>query len=176
MNHVLTGVALSVLFLQATGGTQAPGGGQPVGAAKPAGGAQAAAAPVRVWKAAEIDKRGNALAQKLDAQKVASEVIATEGNRTFMVAHREGSGIAEWHETQADIMLISVGEVTMVHGGTIVDGKTTAPGERRGPSIQGGTEVKLGPGDVLHIPAQVAHQMKLDPGKKVTYFVAKVVQ
>ena len=138
--------------------------------------AQSAPGTVRVWKASEVTDRGKALAQKLDAQKVASEVIATDGNRLFMVAHREGSGLAEWHEKQADIMMISAGEVTMVYGGTMVDAKTTAAGEKRGPSITGGTEVKLGPGDVLHIPAQVPHQMKLDSGKQVTYFVVKVVQ
>jgi mannose-6-phosphate isomerase-like protein (cupin superfamily) len=138
--------------------------------------AQGAPGTVRVWKASEVADRGKALGQKLDAQKVASEVISTDGNRTFMVAHREGSGLAEWHEKQADIMMISAGEVTMVYGGTMVDAKTTAAGEKRGPSISGGTEVKLGPGDVLHIPAQVPHQMKLDPGKQVTYFVVKVVQ
>lgn len=138
--------------------------------------AQASPSPVRIWKSTDIDSRGVALSKKLDAQKVASEVIATDGNRTFMVAHREGSGLAEIHDTQADIMVISKGEITMVYGGTIVDGKTTAPGETRGPAIKGGTEVKLGPGDVLHIPAKVPHQMKLDPGKQVTYFVAKVVQ
>ena len=131
---------------------------------------------VRVWKSADIESRGAALAKKLDANKVASEVIATDGNRTFMVAHREGSGLAEVHDTQADVMVISKGEVTMVYGGTVVDGKTTAPGETRGPSIKGGTEVKLGPGDILHIPAKVPHQMKLDAGKQVTYFVTKVVQ
>jgi mannose-6-phosphate isomerase-like protein (cupin superfamily) len=138
--------------------------------------AQGSPAGVHVWKAAELSARGNALAKKIDAQKVASEVVATEGNRTFMVAHREGSGLAEWHEKQADIMVISIGEITMVTGGTIVDGKTTQPGEIRGASIQGGIEVKLGPGDVLHIPAKVPHQMKLDPGKQVTYFVAKIVE
>ena len=127
-------------------------------------------------KPSDIKARGEALSKKLDANKVASDIIATDGNRTFMVAHREGSGLAEWHEKQADVMTISVGEVTMVYGGTIVDEKTTAPGEKRGPSIKGGTEVKLGPGDVLHIPAQVPHQMKLDAGKQVTYFVTKVVQ
>src|SRR3954454_21270031 len=131
---------------------------------------------VRVWKSADIDNRGEALAKKLDANKVASEIIATDGNRTFMVAHREGSGLAEWHEKQADVMTISFGEVTMVYGGTIVDEKATAPGEKRGPSIKGGTEVKLGPGDVLHIPAQVPHQMMLAPGAQVTYFVTKVVE
>lgn len=142
-----------------------------------AGAVVAQATPqVRVWKSGEIDKRGAELARKLDAQKVASEVIAKDGNRTFMVAHREGSGLAELHEKDADIMVISRGEVTMVYGGTIVDGKTTAPGETRGPSITGGTEVKLGPGDVLHIPAKVPHQMKLAPGAQVTYFVTKVVE
>ena len=137
--------------------------------------AQSSSTQVRVWKSGDIDTRGAALAKKLDAQKVASEVIATEGNRTFMVAHREGSGLAEVHDKQADIMVISKGEVTMVYGGTVVDGKTTA-GETRGPSIKGGTEVKLGPGDILHIPAKVAHQMKLAAGTQVTYFVAKVVE
>jgi mannose-6-phosphate isomerase-like protein (cupin superfamily) len=131
---------------------------------------------VHIWKSSDIQARGKALAQRLDAQKVASEVIATEGNRTFMVAHREGSGVAEWHEKQADVMMIASGEVTMIYGGTVVGGKTTAAGEIRGPSIKGGTEVTLTAGDVLHIPAKVAHQMILAPGARVTYFVTKVVE
>ena len=131
---------------------------------------------VRVWKSTDIHAKGAALAQKLDANKVASEVIATDGNRTFMVAHREGSGLAEVHDTAADIMFISEGQVTMTYGGAVVGGKTTEPGETRGASITGGTDVALGPGDVLHIPAKIAHQMKLAPGAKVTYFVTKVVQ
>jgi mannose-6-phosphate isomerase-like protein (cupin superfamily) len=137
---------------------------------------QSGSGGVHVWRSTDIAAKGAALAQKLDAQKVASETIAKEGNRTFMVAHREGSGVAEWHEKEADVMFISAGQVTMVYGGTIVDGKTTAPGEIRGSSIRGGTEAKLGAGDVLHIPAKVAHQMILAPGAKVTYFVTKVVQ
>ena len=137
---------------------------------------QSGAGGVHVWRSSDIAAKGSELAKKLDAQKVASEVIATEGNRTFMVAHREGSGLAEWHEKQADVIFISSGQVTMIYGGTIVDGKTTAPGEMRGPSIKGGTEAKLGPGDVLHIPAKVPHQMILAPKVKVTYFVTKVVE
>lgn len=131
---------------------------------------------VSVWRSTDITAKGTALAQKLDAQKVASETIATVGNRTFMVAHREGPGLAEWHEKQADVMFISAGQATMIYGGTIVDAKTTAPGEMRGASIQGGTEARLGPGDVLHIPAKVPHQMMLAPGTQVTYFVTKVIE
>ena len=137
---------------------------------------QSGTSGVHVWRSTDIAAKGKSLAQKLDAQKVASETIATEGNRTFMIAHREGSGLAEWHEKQADVMFISAGRITMVYGGTIVDAKTTAPGEMRGPSIQGGTEAKLGPGDVLHIPAKVPHQMMLAPGVQVTYFVTKVTE
>jgi mannose-6-phosphate isomerase-like protein (cupin superfamily) len=135
-----------------------------------------ATAGVHVWKSSDISAKGKVLAQKLDANKVASEVVANEGNRKFMIAHREGSGEAEQHEKEADVMTISSGEVTMVYGGTIVGARTSMPGETRGPSIRGGTEVKLGPGDVLHIPAKVPHQMKLDAGKQVTYFVTKVVE
>jgi uncharacterized RmlC-like cupin family protein len=137
---------------------------------------QSGAGGVHVWRSNDIAAKGASLAQKLDAQKVASETIATEGNRTFMVAHREGSGLAEWHEKQADVMFISAGHVTMVYGGTIVGASTTAPGEMRGASIKGGTDAKLGPGDVLHIPAKVPHQMMLAPGMQVTYFVTKIVQ
>ena len=131
---------------------------------------------VHVWRSTDIAAKGKELAKKLDAQKVANEVLATEGNRTFMVAHREGSGLAEWHEKQADVIFISTGTITMLYGGSVVDGKTTAAGEIRGPSIKGGTEAKLGPGDVLHIPAKVPHQMILAPGAQVTYFVTKVIE
>ncbi len=137
---------------------------------------QGGTAGVHVWRSTDIAAKGAVLAKKLDAQKVASETIAKEGNRTFMIAHREGSGIAEWHEKEADVMFISAGQLTMVYGGTIVDAKTTAPGEMRGPSIRGGTEAQLSAGDVLHIPAKVPHQMILAPGAKVTYFVTKVVE
>ncbi|MEP6918334.1 MAG: hypothetical protein ABJC89_21990, partial [Acidobacteriota bacterium] len=64
--------------------------------------AQGSATPgVHVWTSSDMAAKGKTLAQKLDANKVASEVIATEGNRTFMVAHREGSGQAELHDKQA---------------------------------------------------------------------------
>lgn len=130
----------------------------------------------RVWKSSKIDADAKVLATKVDAHHVASEVLDTIGNRTFMVAHREGSGQAEWHEKQADVVVIHSGAVTLVYGGEMVNGKTTAPGEMRGDSIKGGTEVTLGPGDVLDIPAKVPHLMKVAPGKNVTYFLCKVVE
>jgi hypothetical protein len=127
-----------------------------------------------VWKAGNIQARGKALSAKLDEHHVASEPLGTVGNRTFSIAHREGSGQAEWHEKVADIIVIESGSATLVYGGEIVDGKTTEPGQIRGASIKGGMEIALVQGDVINIPAKVPHLMKLAPGKTVTYFVAKV--
>jgi mannose-6-phosphate isomerase-like protein (cupin superfamily) len=129
-----------------------------------------------LWKSAELKGFAKTLAPKMSDKKVATETIASHGNYSFMVAHREGSGEAEYHATQADIFVVQNGEATLVVGGELVDGKTTAPNEMRAPSIKGGSEKKLAAGDVVTIPAKVAHQVKLDTGKQFTYFVVKVTQ
>ncbi len=52
--------------------------------------------------------------------------------------------------------------------------KTTGPGETLGASVKGGSRQTLNAGDVVHIPAGMPHQMILDDGATVTYFVVKV--
>ena len=133
-------------------------------------------AGLHIWKASTLTAQGKEMAKKVDAHKVASQSLASVGNRSFSLAHREGSGQAEWHEKQADILVIEAGTVTVIYGGAMVDGKTTAPGEKRAESIKGGQEATLTVGDVIHIPSKTPHQMKLAPGQSVTYFVTKVVE
>jgi mannose-6-phosphate isomerase-like protein (cupin superfamily) len=130
----------------------------------------------QIWTSAELKNFSKSLAPKIDAQKVATQQLGGHGNYSFMVAHREGSGQAEYHETQADIFFVQSGSATLIYGGSLVDGKTTAPNEMRAAAISGGAEKKLAAGDVVTIPAKVAHQVKLDPGKEFTYFVVKVTQ
>src|SRR5262249_17450785 len=107
---------------------------------------------------------------------VASQVLNNFGNYVFQIAHREGSGEGEWHEKEADIFFVQSGECTLVYGGELVDGEKTAEGQMRGPSGKGGRERKVSAGDVVTIPAKMVHQMKLDKGKEITYFVVKVIQ
>src|SRR5690242_17855048 len=140
--------------------------------AAPAGGP----AGFEIWSGAQLKGYAKSLAPKMSAQKVATQQLAKWGNHLFMVAHREGPGEAELHETQADIFIVQSGEATLKVGGTVVSPKTTAPNEIRGPSINGGEEKKLGAGDVVHIPAKIPHQLLVDPGKQVTYAVVKVDQ
>src|SRR4051794_8390562 len=100
-----------------------------------------------LWTSAELKAHSKSLSPKMDAQKVATQPLGGHGNYTFMIAHREGSGVAEWHETQADIFFVQSGSATLVYGGSMPNAKTTQAREKRSPSITGGIEKKLGPGD-----------------------------
>ena len=82
--------------------------------------------------------------------------------------YRDGPSEAEVHQKLADFITVRAGEGEVVVGGTIVDGKTSAPDELRGPSIQGGTRYKVAAGDILYIPANTVHQFFVAPGKNFT--------
>ncbi len=126
------------------------------------------------WNSTELRGFAQTLGPKMNAQKIATQSLGSYGNHSFLVAHREGNGEAELHETQNDVMVVESGEATLVVGGTVVDPRTTAPHEVRGPSIRGGDKLALAAGDVVHIPIKTAHQMLLESGKQITYFVVKI--
>jgi mannose-6-phosphate isomerase-like protein (cupin superfamily) len=141
-----------------------------------AGSALPAGLPAGVghWSSAELQGFGKKLGSKMNAHKIATQALAGYGNHSLLVAHREGNGEAELHETQNDVMVVESGEATLVVGGTVVEPRTSAPHEIRGPSIRGGEKLALAAGDVVHIPIKTAHQMLVENGKQVTYFVVKI--
>lgn len=97
------------------------------------------------------------------------------GNHLLLKTRREASsGQAEWHERYADLIVVQSGHATIIIGGKILNGRTTAPNEIRGTSIEGGERQSLKTGDVLHIPAKTPHQVLLDPGQTLDYIVLKV--
>ncbi len=114
------------------------------------------------------------LGTKIDPNKTASERLGSFGNHFFMAMHRQGDGEAELHESQADIFIIESGEATLLVGGTVIDGRTTGVGEVRGRAVSGGEIRSLSPGDIVHIPAKMPHQVLVAPGKQVTYVIVKV--
>jgi mannose-6-phosphate isomerase-like protein (cupin superfamily) len=127
-----------------------------------------------LWKSADLKASGKKLAAKINQQKFASEALGAFGNHSLQVAHREGNGEAELHETQADVFVVESGEATLVVGGTVVEPRTTAPHEVRGASIQGGVSKRLEPGDIVHIAPKTPHQLMVAAGKQITYAVVKV--
>lgn len=131
---------------------------------------------VQHWKSGDLKMFTKTLAPKVNAQKFVTQRLAENGNHYYLMVHREGTGDAELHEKDADIMIVQTGEGTLVWGGKMTDAKTTAPNEQRGPGISGGTEQPLAPGDVVEMPAKVPHWVKVAPGKQITYLVVKVTQ
>jgi mannose-6-phosphate isomerase-like protein (cupin superfamily) len=138
----------------------------PLTCAEPAG--------YKYWSAEQLLNAEKALAPKMNGQKIASERAGSFGNHYALLLHREASGQAELHEHQADLMLIQSGTATLVVGGTMPRSRSTARGEIRASSIEGGTRQKISAGDVIHIPSKTPHQILLDPGQQLNYFTLKV--
>jgi len=104
----------------------------------------------------------------------ANEPLGNRGNYTFQIIRRDESGEPEIHEAWNDIHIVQEGEGGVIYGGKIEGGRQTAPGEIRGGKIVGGTTQKLGPGDVVDIPAGVPHQTTVEKGKSYTVLIFKV--
>jgi mannose-6-phosphate isomerase-like protein (cupin superfamily) len=127
------------------------------------------------WSPSQLLARTQHLRQlAAQADGSASETLEKYPHHYTMLAFRSRSGGGELHENFADLFYILDGHATLLTGGTVVDAKTTAPAEIRGASVKGGNSQELRPGDVVHIPAGMAHQMLLADGETITYFVVKI--
>ena len=128
------------------------------------------------WPAATFSR----LAQSLhadaaaDPRHLAASQIKDFPNENFILAHREADGLPEVHETQVDVILVQSGSATLLVGGTLLNGETVSPHEKRNGTIHGGVRQKLAPGDVVRIPAGMPHQFFLDGAHEITYLVVKV--
>lgn len=109
-----------------------------------------------------------------DPHHAATQKLPEYSHEYFLLAHREADGQAEWHETEADVFFVQSGTATLVVGGTMVKPEATAPQEKRGPSIDGGTRQTLAAGDIVRIPARIPHQLLVAPGQHFSYFVIKI--
>ena len=88
----------------------------------------------------------------------ASETLREYPQHFAMLSFRSRSGEVEVHERFADLFVVLSGAATLLTGGTVAGARTTAPGETRGVSIDGGTP----------------HQMLLKGEDTITCLVMKV--
>jgi hypothetical protein len=99
------------------------------------------------------------------------------GNDYTLLVVRTRTGDAERHQFFADQIVIKEGTITLVTGGTMQGEHPTSgpgrPGETLGSGIDGGKEVVLHAGDIVHIPAGIPHWLKIAPGTTTTYLVFK---
>lgn len=127
------------------------------------------------WSAKELKGYEKPLHEKIAGPyKNSSIKLADYGSSNVSLSHREANGIPEVHAHMDDYFVVQSGEATLVIGGEVVNAKVVEPNETRGDSIKGGERRKLAAGDVVHIPADLPHQLLVDNGKLFTYFVIKV--
>ena len=114
-------------------------------------------------------------AEQVSAAFARGAVLFDGGSRNYMVhaSRREAAGQAEVHVRDTDIIYVLDGATTFVTGGRVVDGKTTAPDEIRGASVEGGETRRLAKGDVIIVPNGTPHWFKEVDGP-VLYYVVKV--
>ncbi|MBW8707882.1 MAG: hypothetical protein JF627_01185 [Alphaproteobacteria bacterium] len=86
---------------------------------------------------------------------------------------RDKDGQAEVHADWNDNIFVQEGEASFVTGGTQVDAKETAPGEKRGTSIKGGATASMRAGDYFFVPAGTPHQMLVTASKRIRFIAFK---
>ncbi len=96
-----------------------------------------------------------------------------DGRFAIHASRRESAGQAEIHAGETDVIHVLDGRATLVTGGQVVGGRTTAPGETRGTGVEGGTSRPLAKGDVVVVPAGMPHWFQSVDGPFL-YYVVKV--
>jgi uncharacterized protein GlcG (DUF336 family) len=99
-------------------------------------------------------------------------LVETAGYKIH-ASRRAGPGMGELHERDTDVIYVVDGGATLVTGGTLVDGRTTARDEIRGTAIAGGESRQLVKGDVIVVPYGTPHWFK-EVKAPFLYYVVKV--
>jgi mannose-6-phosphate isomerase-like protein (cupin superfamily) len=132
--------------------------------------------PVDHWTPAILKERALYLRKMAEhSQGWAAEKLADYEQHFPMLLYRNRDGEAEVHANFADLFYLIDGSATLLTGGKVIGARSTGPGEIRGDSIEGGTHQSLKPGDLIHVPVGVPHQM-LVGGKTATCLIMKMQQ
>jgi mannose-6-phosphate isomerase-like protein (cupin superfamily) len=100
--------------------------------------------------------------------------LADYGSHKVQISVRTTSGGAEIHGHFDDVMIVEQGSATIITGGTIPDAKTSADGETKGTSIQGGQSRTISVGDIVTVNAGVPHQLIVPAGTTYSAVVVKI--
>ena len=127
-----------------------------------------------LWSAGELAKRDAALSKKVGADHSSRETLADYGHHRFRLLYRDADGAPEQHDQIVDVVFVQSGEGTLQLGGEMIGRRAgSGAGEYLGTRLEGGERHRLGPGDVVHIPAGIPHSFLVPKGKHITYVLVK---
>jgi mannose-6-phosphate isomerase-like protein (cupin superfamily) len=126
------------------------------------------------WNAAKVKEVADRLERDLGDKPIVFETIGNwEGHSVYLVL-RGKTAEAEFHETEEDVYIVQRGHGTFILGGEMVDPKQMPRKQRRSASIRGGTRTDMRPGDILHVPRAIPHQIQVAPGETFMYLLFKL--
>jgi len=127
-----------------------------------------------IFSSAEIRGQLAQLAQQAKVSGSGGSTLGDYGTHALKISERMASGGAEIHAHFDDVMLVMDGKAELITGGEIIGAHDGANGETTGSGIRNGTSQHIGPGDLIHIPAGVPHQLIIAPGTTYSALVVKV--
>jgi mannose-6-phosphate isomerase-like protein (cupin superfamily) len=134
----------------------------------------AAPADYARWDSDLIQTTADRLEGKLADQALVWETIGNYNGHSIYLVLRGRTGQAEIHETESDVQIGVRGTAISVIGGAMVDAQSLPRKQIRGTSIDGGERRTTAPGDLIHIPSGVPHQLIVDPAEPYTYLLFKI--
>ena len=99
---------------------------------------------------------------------------SADGHAQYVLNRRRTPSDVERHGEWDDILVFQTGYGAVHHGGEWRNAKTIYLGEQRGGSLVAPTEVIVGPGDVVRVPAGEAHRVVPRGDAPLVYLVVKV--
>jgi mannose-6-phosphate isomerase-like protein (cupin superfamily) len=106
--------------------------------------------------------------------QVSWQTLEDYDDHLIAVSYLQGGGPAELHQSQSEILIVQSGEGTLVVGGAILKADVVKPLEIQGTSMSGGSETPLRQGDIVHISANVPHQLRAGTGKRLIYTTIRI--
>jgi len=126
------------------------------------------------WDSAHIQDVADRLERELGDNALVWETVGNYDGHSIYLVLRGRTGQAEIHDTESDVQIGVRGMAISVIGGELVDGRELPRKQQRGTSIDGGRRRPTGPGDLIHVPPGVAHQLLIEPGEPYMYLLFKI--
>ena len=126
------------------------------------------------WNSEYIQQVADGLEERLGDELLVWETVGNYDGHSIYLVLRGRTDRPEMHETESDVQIGVRGTALSVVGGEMIDPVSLPRKQQRGSSIAGGLRKKTSPGDLIHIPPGVPHQLIIEPGKPYMYLLFKL--
>lgn len=126
-----------------------------------------------LWSSDYVQEAADRLERSIGDRAMVFETIRNDEGHSIYLVLRGATARAEFHDTESDMYVVRRGRATLIIGGELVDPEVLPRKQQRADSIRDGARRELGPGDIVHIPVAVPHQLIIAPGEQFMYDLVK---